>query len=132
MEQRMLRPASLVLGLALLAGPAAAQTFDQYVALGDSLTAGFESGCLVQRNQVNSFPAVIARVTAVSDFQQPLVQEVPVQNPPGTVCLGAIFVPPATVTVGPVSQMGPPLNALLGRPYNNLGIPGIEVQEVLT
>ncbi|HYX19409.1 MAG TPA: hypothetical protein VFA98_01005, partial [Thermoanaerobaculia bacterium] len=90
------------------------------------------SGCLVERNQVNSFPAVIARATLVPDFEQPLVQEIPVQNPPGTVCLGAIFVPPATITVGPVSQMGPPLNALLPRPYNNLGIPGIAVEDVLT
>ena len=132
MKQRLFRSATLVLGLALLTLPAAAQTFNQYVALGDSLTAGLESGCLVQRDQVNSFPAVIARTTLVPDFQQPLVQEVPVQSPPGTVCLGPIFVPPATLTVGPVSQMGPPLNALLARPYNNLGIPGIEVQEVLT
>ncbi len=133
MKQRILRPPSLVLGLALLASrPAAAQKFDQYVALGDSLTAGWQSGCLVQRNQVNSFPAVIARATLVPDFEQPLVSEVPVQNPPGTVCLGPEFIPPATVTVGPVSQMGPPINTQLPRPYNNLGIPGIEVQEVLT
>lgn len=132
MKMRIVRSASLVLGLALLALPASAQKFDQYVALGDSLTAGFESGCLVQRNQVNSFPAVIAKATLVPDFEQPLVMEVPVQNPPGTVCLGPVFIPPATLTVGPVSQMGPPLNTQLPRPYNNLGIPGIEVQEVLT
>jgi hypothetical protein len=132
MKMRIVRSASLVLGLALLALPASAQKFDQYVALGDSLTAGFESGCLVQRNQVNSFPAVIARATLVPDFEQPLVMEVPVQNPPGTVCLGPVFIPPATLTVGPVSQMGPPLNTQLPRPYNNLGIPGIQVQEVMT
>jgi len=58
---------ALASALALLAaGPAQAQ-FDKYVALGDSLTAGFESNCLVQRNQVNSYPAVLARSDAIGE-----------------------------------------------------------------
>lgn len=117
--------------LALLAaGPAAAQ-FDKYVALGDSLTAGFESGCLVERNQVNSYPAQIARALSISDFEQPLVQEIALTNPlVGNPCLGPSFVPPASITVVPVSQMGPPLNALLPRPYDNLGMPGANVADL--
>jgi hypothetical protein len=133
MNKIILRSVSLVAALALLAAaPAAAQTFSQYAALGDSLTAGWQSGCLVQRNQVNSFPAVLARTLLVPDFQLPLVQETALTNPPGTACLGAIFIPPSTVTVGAVSQMGAPLNLGLQRPYNDLGIPGVEVQELLT
>jgi lysophospholipase L1-like esterase len=117
--------------LALLAaGPAAAQ-FDEYVALGDSLTAGVESNCLVQRNQVNSFPAVVARSLSITDFQQPLVQEIGLTEPlVGVPCLGAAFVPPASVTVVPVSQTGPPLNATLPRPYDNLGIPFARVSDL--
>jgi lysophospholipase L1-like esterase len=105
--------------------------FDKYVALGDSLTAGVESNCLVQRNQVNSFPAVLARTLFITDFQQPLVQEIPLTNPlVGTVCLGPLFTPPSTFGVTPVSQMGAPLNALLSRPYDNLGMPGARVADL--
>jgi lysophospholipase L1-like esterase len=114
----------------LAASPAAAQ-FDKYVALGDSLTAGFQSNCLVQRNQVNSYPAQIARALGISDFEQPLVQEIPLTNPlVGNPCLGPTFVPPASITVVPVSQMGPPLNATLPRPYDNLGMPGANVADL--
>jgi lysophospholipase L1-like esterase len=114
----------------LAAGPAAAQV-DKYVALGDSLTAGFESNCLVQRNQVNSYPAVLARSFGIDDFEQPLVQEIPLTNPlVGNACLGPSFVPPASITVVPVSQMGPPLNAALPRPYDNLGMPGANVADL--
>ncbi len=133
MNKNIFRSVSLATALVFLAAvPAAAQTFDQYAALGDSLTAGWQSGCLVQRNQVNSFPAVLARTLHVPDFQLPLVQETALTSPPGTACLGAVFIPPSTVTVAPVSQMGAPLNAQLPRPYNDLGIPGVQVQELLT
>ena len=50
---RSLGPAAAILALA--AAPVSAQ-FDHYVALGDSLTAGVEGGCLVERNQEASFP----------------------------------------------------------------------------
>jgi lysophospholipase L1-like esterase len=110
--------------LGLLAGPAQAQDFSRYVAVGDSLTAGVEGNCLVQRNQVASFPAVLAGQLSIANFQQPLVQELPLTDPlVGIPCLGAVFIPPSTVTVGEVSQMGAPLNLTLAQPYNNLGIP---------
>ncbi len=123
--------ASLSVVAALAAAPASAQRFDQYVALGDSLTAGWQSGCLVQRNQVNSYPAQLAPILYGGDFEQPLVSEVPVTSDPGIPkCLGAVFVPPATISIEPLSQMGDPLNALLPRPYNNLGMPGAEVGDL--
>jgi lysophospholipase L1-like esterase len=129
MKKRTLVALASTLAL-LAAGPAAAQ-FDKYVALGDSLTAGFESGCLVQRNQVNSFPAQLARALGITDFEQPLVQEIALTNPlVGSACLGPSFVPPASITIVPVSQMGPPLNALLPRPYDNLGMPGANVVDL--
>lgn len=125
---------SIVLAGALaLSAPVFAQpaVFDKYVALGDSLTAGVESNCLVQRNQVNSFPAVLARTFRISGFEQPLVQEIALTNPlVGTPCLGPLFTPPASFSVIPVSQMGPPLNTLLPRPYDNLGIPFARVADL--
>jgi hypothetical protein len=130
MNNNIFRSVSLAAALALLAAvPAAAQTFDQYVALGDSLTAGWQSGCLVERNQVNSFPAVLARTTDVPDFQMPLVQELAIPPVVNTYCLGLIA-PSLTPTA--VSQMGGPLNSQLPRPYNDLAIPGLAVQDMLT
>ncbi len=54
---RSLGPAAALLALA--AAPVSAQ-FTHYVALGDSLTAGIQGSCLVERNQEASFPAVVA------------------------------------------------------------------------
>ena len=132
MKKKTSRPIGLAAGLfALAAVPASAQ-FTHYVALGDSLTAGVEGGCLVERNQLASFPAVLAHQLNQTDFQQPLVQELALSNPlVGTPCLGAVLAG-GTVTVGPISQMGPPLNSLLPRPYDNLGIPGANVGDLIT
>ena len=135
MKTRTLRSLAMGGALALFsvvpAGAQPASFFDKYVALGDSLTAGVESQCLVQRNQVNSYPAQLAHLFGVSDFQQPLVQEIALTDPPvGITCLGAVFVPPSTISVAPVSQMGSPLNLLLQRPYDNLGLPPARVADL--
>jgi hypothetical protein len=135
MNTNTLRPLALGALLALLAaGPAAGQTarYQQYVALGDSLTAGWQSGCLVERNQLNSYPAVLASILFDGTFQMPLVEEIALTNPPTTACLGAVFIPPATVTVGPISEMGPPLNLAYPAPYNDVAIPGAEVADLTT
>jgi lysophospholipase L1-like esterase len=109
----------------LLAAPVFSQTtFRKYVAIGDSLTAAVEGSCLVQRHQNRSFPKIVADQLGISDFQQPLLSERALTNPPtGATCLGAV-VAGGTITVGAVSQQGSPVNATLARPYDNLGIPG--------
>jgi lysophospholipase L1-like esterase len=110
--------------LALLAAPAYSQTsFRKYVALGDSLTAGVEGNCLVERHQRKSYPKLMADQLGISDFQQPLLSELPLTSPGTGVCLGAV-VAGGTITVGPVSNQGFPQNATLARPYDNLGLPG--------
>lgn len=110
--------------LALLVAPAYSQTtFRKYVALGDSLTAGVEGNCLVGRRQQRSYPKLVADQLGISDFQQPLLSELPLTTPGTGVCLGAV-VAGGTIAVGPVSNQGLPLNATLARPYDNLGIPG--------
>lgn len=134
MNKNTLRSVSLGAALALLAAsPAEAQVYGQYVALGDSLTAGVEGLCIVERNQLVSYPAVIARQIGIADFEQPLVQELALTSPPtGNPCLGAVFIAPSTVTVGPISQMGNPLNLNLPRPYDNLGIAGANAADLIT
>jgi lysophospholipase L1-like esterase len=115
--------------LALLASPLHSQTFHKYVALGDSLTAGFEGNCLITRHQVRSYPKLLADALGISDFQQPLISERAVTSPTG-VCLGAV-VAGGTITVGAVSQQGVPTNSALARPYDNLGIPGANAADLV-
>lgn len=68
-----IRTLALVAVVALAATPAFAQAnFGKYVALGDSLTAGFASSGLHVNVQERSYPALIARQAGVGDFQQPL------------------------------------------------------------
>jgi lysophospholipase L1-like esterase len=129
------RAASLALAAALLAaGPIGAQTtFKKYVALGDSLTAGVEGNCLVSRNQLASFPHVLAGQLAIADFQTQTVPEKSLSNPlTGNPCLGAV-VAGGTITVGAVSQMGgPPFpNGALARPYDNLGLSGANTSNLV-
>ena len=69
---------ALLLGLtaALVGGAAFAQVdFSRYVALGDSLTAGYASGGLAKYYQDYSFPALIARQAGVTNFQQPIISD---------------------------------------------------------
>ncbi len=119
-----------LLAAALAATTAAAAfaqvDFSRYVAIGDSLTAGYMSGGLVETSQENSYPALIHRQATGSDsgFEQPLV------TPPG---IPAVFelVSLSPLVIGPTPGQGAPANAQLPRPYNNLGIPGATVHDIL-
>jgi lysophospholipase L1-like esterase len=118
----------LTLALATVASAAFAQVdFNNYVALGDSLTAGFWSGGLVESVQVNSYPALLHRQATGGDsgFEQPLV------SAPGIpAALHLVHLVPSIV-IAPASGQGVPKNLNLGRPYNNLGVPGAKVHDTL-
>ncbi len=125
--QRILSTTLLSAALAL---PAFAQRgsadFTRYVAVGDSLTAGFSSASLVLSHQQWSYPSVIARQAGTVDFQQPLVSEPGI---PAEYHLQSI----SPLIIGPKSSgNGQPINLMLPRPYNNLGIPGARVADLLT
>ena len=49
--------------------PATAQDFSMYVALGDSTTAGFASGSLMNWYQERSYPAIINQLASGRDFE---------------------------------------------------------------
>jgi hypothetical protein len=99
---------SMVFGIALAvlcAGPAQAQ-FNKFVVVGDSLAAGEESNCIVERFQERSWARLAAGLLQ-QDFQQPLFAEQVATNPPtGYPCLGPIL-SGASISVGIVSQQGP-------------------------
>src|SRR5262249_23189316 len=107
----MLRPTfkpcllALALAVATAAAAFAQVDFSRYVALGDSLTAGFTSGGLVETAQENSYPALIHRQATGSDtgFQQPLV------TPPGipaVLQLSSL----SPLVIAPQSGQGQPAN----------------------
>lgn len=113
--------------LALLILPVLAWgQYSNYVALGDSLTAGFYSGGLTETYQKNSYPALLAGQLGIADFQLPLVSEpgIPVQ-------LELKKLSPLTIAPKD-GAMGVPLNLYLPRPYNNLGVAGANLSDCLS
>jgi lysophospholipase L1-like esterase len=126
-----IRPLSvLVLALALLlagaAAPARAQDtgsadFSRFVAVGDSLGAGFLSGGLVRGAQEDSVPALIARQATGAVIGQPLVSE------PGIPALLRLvnLVPLQIVQLPGQGSLVQP------RPYDNLSVPGFRVGDAL-
>ncbi len=93
--------------------------FTTFVSLGNSLTAGYQSGALFESAQEWSYPADIAKQAGAAGFVQPLMPD------PGTGALMSV-----TSLSGPVISTGsatvtlPTNSSSLSRPYNNLGIPG--------
>ncbi len=118
---------------------ATTQMFGQYVALGNSLTAGYQSGALTEKYQKNSFVKQIANQAGVgATFAQPLIAY------PG---LGSYTADGAGImelqgfdatgnpVINPVPYAATSFNPAMpytstdimsyAAPYNNLGIPGI-------
>lgn len=122
--------ASLALALLLPVAAVAVDTgsadFTRYVAIGDSLTAGFMSGGLFQGAQQNSYPALLYRQATgnTSGFEQPLVGGAGI---PAALELRSL----APLVIAPRSGSGTPLNLNLQRPYNNLAVPGADVHDAV-
>ncbi len=131
----MYRAQTLVILLALvLLAPAAALAVDtgaadftNYVSAGDSLTAGFQSGSLIDTSQRHSYPSIIdAQATGgAGDFEQPLV------SPPGIPSILQLHGLFPTVIL-PAPGQGSPENLNLQRLYNNLAVPGETVHSMIT
>jgi lysophospholipase L1-like esterase len=109
--------------------PASAQLdFTRYVALGDSLTAGFANNGLADCYQLHSYPAVLANQAGAATFEMPLV------SPPGippVVRLASLAggVPVLVPDGNPADAF--PYNATYPAPYNNLGVPGANLFNLL-
>ena len=112
-----------------LAAPALAQqsALSNYVALGDSLTAGVVNGSLVETHQRNSYPALIARQAGLSMFAQPTVTE-----PGAPPELQLVSLLPSTVITPKATTAGTPNNVALPRPYNNLAVPTANTPDYVT
>jgi lysophospholipase L1-like esterase len=115
----------------LAAAPAVAQVdFSSYVALGDSLTAGFASGSLMDWYQERSYPAVLAHQGGAPVFEMPTISQ------PG---LPAILELVSLLQNGQLQPVIAPAGLIPGQPsnafytgiYNNLGIPGATLNDML-
>jgi lysophospholipase L1-like esterase len=97
--------------------------FTNYVAVGNSLTAGYADGGLYADAQMQSYPAMIAgqmnKISPIT-FTQPDI--------PGNGS-GYIYLTTLAPTFGEAEADNGWLNQLEG-PFNNLGVPGIRVADI--
>ncbi|HEV7763856.1 MAG TPA: SGNH/GDSL hydrolase family protein [Thermoanaerobaculia bacterium] len=139
--KKTLQSAAAVLLAAVVAVPVFAArgsaNFSNFVALGDSYGAGFESGSLNVNHQEWSWPAIIAkqaglRLCTVNDsatancFAQPLVSFPGIDK---ELLLQSVV--PSAVISQPSGALGSPLMLNFARPYNNLSVPGATVGALL-
>jgi lysophospholipase L1-like esterase len=97
-----------------------------YVAIGNSITAGYQSGALFQEAQIYSYPNLLAKQLGSVGFEQPLMPY------PGTGELRILqTLSPSVSIVSNGATQSIPTNATLARPYNNLGIPGAIVYDAI-
>ncbi len=105
-------------------------TVKKYVAVGNSLTAGYQSAGLYQSAQMYSYPNLISQQltkagASLGSFEQPYFADPGTPDATGKASRYEII-----SLVGPVIgpkglPAGSPTNTALARPYDNLGIPGI-------
>lgn len=99
-------------------------SFENFVTLGNSLTAGYQNGALYESAQIYSFGNLIAKQVGAT-FEQPIISD------PGTG--GRLEVSSLTATgisiyVNP--NQGTPKNATYPKAYNNLGVPGAFLYDI--
>ena len=99
-------------------------SFAKFVSIGNSLTAGYQSGALYKSAQMYSYGNLIANQVNTL-YEQPIVSD------PG---IGGRMVIKSLEPFSTESQpsTGLPENTGLATSYNNLGIPGIVLADVLT
>ncbi len=110
-------------------------TVTKYVSIGNSLTAGYQSGGLYESAQIYSYPNLIAGQLAqaganLGTFEQPLWPDPGTPDPAHPTIASRLKIinlaGPVIAPAGePVTAAGPSNAATLARPYDNLGIPGI-------
>lgn len=103
----------------------AAVDFSRYVAVGTSISAGYQSGGMVNRHQVNSYPAIFARqigktvlLNGQGSFSEPTVDG---NGAPPLLRLVGLSPRPDIQPIGPA---GTPTNTTWPVPYTNLAMPG--------
>jgi hypothetical protein len=108
-----------------------------YVAVGNSLTAGYQSGGIRSDWQKASYPALVAKQMGVDgDFQMPTVEAPGIGSKQGGVTIeplaldatGRAIAAPKPLTVSPATLLS---NKGIIRPYNNLAVPGCTTRDFI-
>lgn len=97
----------------------------RYVAIGNSLTAGYQSSALYESSQEYSYPNLIAKQAGLTSFAQPLIADPGIGGQ-----IKVVTLDPFVTKYEPV-QGGAPLNLNYPAPYGNMGIPGIVLADVM-
>ncbi|GAB3038475.1 SGNH/GDSL hydrolase family protein [Spirosoma pulveris] len=121
--------------------------FTKYVAVGNSLTAGYADGGLYRESQLNSYPNILAGQFALvggGSFVQPLFTEaqaagsgylklikVPSLTDPSSLISSIGQVAPGA-SRGGLTSGGAPLLTKFTDANQNLGVPGIRIADILT
>lgn len=104
-------------------GTSGTANFNRFVTIGNSITAGYQSGTIYESGQMYAYGNLIAKQVGV-DFQMPYVSD------PG---LGGRMevqsLSPFTIKNN--TSNGSLLNSSYPAPYNNLGVPGALTYDVL-
>ncbi len=110
--------------------------FSNYVAVGNSLTAGYTNGTLYKSGQENSFPSLLSnqmQLAGGGDFTQPYLDD-DTNDVGGMVFSGTPILQPKLII--DASQGGPErinktptmdVSNIHPGPYNNMGVPGAKI-----
>lgn len=98
--------------------------FTTFVSIGNSLTAGYQNSSLYENSQIYSFGKIIAD-QVMTDYVQPLISEPGI---PGKLEIKALA-PDIVIAQNPGT--GAPTNLDYKKPYNNLGVPGAILYDLI-
>jgi lysophospholipase L1-like esterase len=119
----------------------------RYVALGNSITAGFQSAALTEKHQVYSYPNLLAKQMGVAIFEQPLlgypglgsysaagggILELSLLQNPATG--NPVITPAAYANYPDFNPQIPYVSSDVmnwAAPYNNLGVPGALTYDIM-
>ena len=100
--------------------------FSVIAALGTGLTAGFQSGGLVDRHQTRGYASIFAQHVAARPLDLPLVDG---NGIPQLLEIKRLF--PLPVRIGPIAgPLGTPTNGALPTAFHNLGVPGALLRDM--
>ncbi len=99
-----------------------------YVAIGNSLTAGFQNGSLYASGQDFSFPKLLAHQLGVEEFIQPQIPETGIGDKMTFAGFNAMGRPIINRTGLTFSSVG---NTDHPKPYHNLGVPGMVAYDLI-
>jgi len=119
--------AALAVTIGFAGVPARAQDapdFTNILTLGDSITAGFESGSLFEQAQQNSYGNIFAQQVASPVFAQPLITDPGI---PGQLYLKSLI----PLSIDAKAGAGQPKIITYPKVYNNLGIPGARIKDIV-